>query len=340
MSSASRNWIFTLNNPQGIIDTTEETWGTSLKILIAIPEVGESGTLHYQGYLELNNPRTMEWLKKRLPSAHLEKRRGSREQAVTYVLKTLPENQEQLSQEDLRNFYITTLQPENTTHALQNIEPISYPSTDDWIRLKEELCTSSQTKTIQTQKEILSIIQKMIRDEGATDLQIANLYFDTWCKNFRAIERYRVLCTPQRNSPVEVIVIQGPTGTGKSKWIMDNYPKAYWKQRSQWWDNYANEETVVIDEFYGWLPFDLLLRICDRYPLLVETKGGQVQFTSTRIIITSNALPCTWYKNCYFKSFVRRVSLWMVFPVWGEIKQTNDYASATAMFINNNIELQ
>lgn len=177
-------------------------------------------------------------------------------------------------------------------------------------------------------------MRQKIKD-GADDLTIANEYFDIWVSNYRAFERYRTLITPPRNHEVEVIVIQGPTGTGKSKWCMDNYPDAYWKQRSNWWDGYNGQKTVIIDEFYGWLPFDLLLRVCDRYPLLVESKGGQIQFIAETVIITSNSVPNTWYRNAYFDSFVRRVSKWMVFPIWGEVQEFIDYSEAISHFVNN-----
>jgi hypothetical protein len=333
MALASRNWVFTLNNPKEIIDTSEETWSNNLKLLIAIPEIApETETIHYQGYLELKNPRQLIWLKNRLQRAHFEIRRGSRQQAANYVMKTIPEK-ETLSQSELEEHLRSTTLSVFTTL----LKPICYPSTDDWMKLKKELCGSQKSEQTQTQKLILQQMKTMIRDQKCSDLQLCEYNFQVWCKNFRALERYRVLCTPPRNEPVEVIVIQGPTGTGKSKYCMENYPNAYWKQRSNWWCNYSGEDTVIIDEFYGWLPFDLLLRICDRYPLLVETKGGQVQFVATKIIITTNAIPNTWYKNSYFKSFVRRVTKWMVFPVWGEVKETNDYASAMQLFVNNDI---
>ena len=58
-----------------------------------------------------------------------------------------------------------------------------------------------------------------------------------------------------------------------------------------------SQETVIIDDFYGWMPFDTLLRLTDRYPMLVDIKGGAVQFTAKRIIITSNEVPDNWYPN-------------------------------------------
>ena len=54
----------------------------------------------------------------------------------------------------------------------------------------------------------------------------------------------------------EVTVIWGETGVGKSRWASETYPDAYWKPpNSKWWDNYAQEEVIIMDEFYGWLPY-------------------------------------------------------------------------------------
>lgn len=178
---------------------------------------------------------------------------------------------------------------------------------------------------------------KTLIDNGASDKDLAEYNFPVYLSCYRGISQYRLINSTPRNHPVETIVIQGPTGTGKSKYCIDNYPDAYWKQRSNWWDGYFNHETVIIDEFYGWLPFDLLLRLCDRYPLLVETKGGQVNFVAKRIIITSNQLPDRWYKNVYFKSFIRRVSKWIVIPVWGETEEFEDYGEAAKHMINNEL---
>lgn len=151
-------------------------------------------------------------------------------------------------------------------------------------------------------------------DKGASEESIADEHFSLWIRHFRAFERYRRIKSKPRNSATEVHVIYGPTGTGKSRWAMDEFPDAYWKQRSIWWDGYSGQSTVILDEFYGWLPYDTLLRLCDRYPLLVESKGGQINFEATRIIITSNSPPDQWYKNVYLASFIRRVTKWHYLP--------------------------
>lgn len=172
-------------------------------------------------------------------------------------------------------------------------------------------------------------------DNGASNLDLANFNFPIYISCFRGLDKYRLLTQIKRNWPTDVFVLQGPTGTGKSRWCLENFPDAYWKQRSQWWDNYNGEEVVILDEFYGWLPFDLLLRICDRYPLMVETKGGQIQFQAKKVIITTNAIPERWYKNVYFESFVRRVKEWHIFPVWGMHVFFNTYKEAIGHMVDN-----
>ncbi|AJP36443.1 replication-associated protein [Avon-Heathcote Estuary associated circular virus 18] len=319
----ARNWVFTINNHFSI-DLEEETWNNNLKLLIAVKEVGEQGTEHLQGYLELIQPRRFSWVKERLPLAHLEKRRGSKKQAIQYCLKTISLPSQQCSSPS--NTSDTSPQDVDSTIPLT----IIYPPDMNLSDLYADYCRSKQTK-----RQILLAEVRQKLSEGVDDLTIANEYFDVWVSNYRAFERYRTLITPPRNHEVNVIVIQGPTGTGKSKWCLDNYPNAYWKQRSNWWDGYSGHDTVIIDEFYGWLPFDLLLRVCDRYPLLVESKGGQIQFVAKTIIITSNSVPSSWYRNSYFDSFVRRVSKWMVFPIWGDQLSFTDYSEAIAHFVNN-----
>lgn len=53
----------------------------------------------------------------------------------------------------------------------------------------------------------------------------------------------------------------------------------------------------MVDEFYGWISLDLLLRILDRYPLTVETKGGHRTFRAKTVVITSNKPFEKWYPN-------------------------------------------
>lgn len=299
----SRSWCFTINNPE------EASWmkDAGIKWIVYQCEKGENGTSHWQGVLTMTSPRRLAFMKGLSGVAHWEPRRGTVKEAILYCTK-----------EETR---------ESGPYGISNqvtLEPI---------QLKEFISKLIKDK-VNKSDELIEIKKKL--DEGSiTADQIADEHFELWLRYFRAFEKYQLIKTKPRNHAVEVHVVQGPTGTGKSKWCMDNYPSAYWKQRSNWWDGYAGQEMVIIDEFYGWLPFDLILRICDRYPLMVETKGGQVQFVAKTIIFTTNQLPNSWYKNCYFQSFARRVSHWHVMAVWEDHKIFQDWGEASKVMVEN-----
>jgi len=175
-------------------------------------------------------------------------------------------------------------------------------------------------------KERLSVIQNQLKN-GASQLEIADDDFEMWVKYHRAFAHYSLLQSKPRDFKTQVYVIQGPTGTGKSKWAQDNYPNAFWKPRSNWWDGYCGQDAVVLDEFYGWIPYDQLLRLTDRYPLNVEIKGGSINFNSKYIIITTNKNPMSWYTNIYFPAFARRVEKWIIIN-HGTMEEYTDFNEA------------
>lgn len=145
-------------------------------------------------------------------------------------------------------------------------------------------------------------------DAGTPELEIAQRYFPEWVRYNRAFEKYRGLLAKHaaRSAPAtkrEFIVIVGAPGLGKSHIARELFPDAYWLPRPQprgalWWDSYEGEETVIVDEFKGWMTWDYLLRLTDKYPVTGETKGGQVSLHLVkRLVFTSNTAPHLWYKD-------------------------------------------
>jgi len=308
-----------------------------------------------QGYLELNQGFFLHRIKKKFQNfqtAHLENRKGTKAQAFLYTLKTLLHQQSLTTttspatgpcasttsltnskangQKYLKNLKTFILQATPT-----NLDKVHFYNSDN-LSLQEyvsklPLKNDPENKTNAELK--MEKIKEMI-DDGATDLDIAEYNFNIYVSKYPGILRYRLLTAPKRNleDPPTVIVLCGTTGTGKSYWAKEHYPHAYWKDKNQWFDNYQGESEVIIDEFYGWLPFDLTLRICDKYPLQVEVKGGSVQFQADTIIFTTNKDPKEWWAKCYFAAFKRRVTKWIIKNSLTSEETYTDYSLFNHMF--------
>lgn len=81
---ASRRWCFTLNNPSGELSFNDLE---HVRYAIWQREKGDSGTEHYQGYIELRKPQRFSYFAGVLAGAHFESSKGSREQARQYCRK-------------------------------------------------------------------------------------------------------------------------------------------------------------------------------------------------------------------------------------------------------------
>ncbi len=153
----------------------------------------------------------------------------------------------------------------------------------------------------QGQRSDLSTAVSTLLESGSL-VTVAEQHPVTFVRNFRGLaELLKVSGKMQkRDWKTNVHVIVGPPGCGKSKWAANfaDPETTYWKPpTNKWWDGYHGEQVVVIDDFYGWLPWDDLLILCDQYPLTVETKGGTVPFLVLTILITINQTPLEWYSS-------------------------------------------
>jgi len=103
-----------------------------------------------------------------------------------------------------------------------------------------------------------------------------------------------------RTTPSEVELIIGGTGTGKTRYVYDNYgddlyDKPLDEKGVGWWDGYYNQSVVLFDEFRGQIEVGEMLKILDRYPKGLSVKGTSGQLTTKKFIITTNEEPRDWY---------------------------------------------
>jgi len=80
----------------------------------------------------------------------------------------------------------------------------------------------------------------------------------------------------------------GPPGTGKSRKAHEENPGCYIKAQNKWWDGYAGEAVVLLDDLDTPVLGHYLKIWGDRYPCTGEVKGGTVNLTHKQIIVTSN----------------------------------------------------
>lgn len=80
----SRRWVFTLNNPTAQISPGQ---CQHARYCSWQEETGANGTVHYQGYIELNQPSRLSTVRSWLPTAHWERAVASRDQARDYTRK-------------------------------------------------------------------------------------------------------------------------------------------------------------------------------------------------------------------------------------------------------------
>lgn len=248
--SLAKNWSFTQNNyTSESVENAKSFITTYCRYGIFQKEVGESGTPHLQGYIQLTDKKRLEWITKRFPSTHFEVSRGSLSQNITYCSKeggsdafTFGVGLEQGARSDLADV---------SSRILQG-EPII-----DIIRSQPEI----------------------------------------YVRYARGLEQLSFRTAARRDYKTRVLWFYGSTGTGKSYTANQLAPSAYWKEgTTKWWDGYDGVSDVIIDDYRRDLcTFAQLLRLFDRYPLHVESKGGSIQFAARLIIISTPKSPKdTW----------------------------------------------
>lgn len=288
--SKSRNWVFTINNPdtdvcvvgEGPLDSLLREQSNVRYAVYQLERGNDSNVVHAQGYLVLSSPRGHRWVCDTLGGrAHVEPRRGTHAEAKAYCTKA-----------DTRQ--------EGPWEI--GIEPAPE----------------------QGKRTDLETIKRKL-DEGKSELTVAEEHFGSWCRYNKAFERYRQLKAPKRTFVPQVVLYIGPPGVGKSMSVRQNSPDAYWKQPgTAWYDLYDGVSDIVLDDFSGQMPMIDLLRLLDAYPLLLQVKGGQVNCGAKRIWITSNIEPKDWYKSEVwrkhpFEALRRRIS--QVY-LWSDYSQT------------------
>lgn len=225
-------------------------------IIVQLEKCPQTDRLHWQGFCQLSKQRTRSSIQSRFPGIHCERRKGSVHDCVNYCRKE--ESRER--------------------------GPYTYGDVPS-----------------QGRRTDLETIRDAIRG-GASQLEVADAHFTEWVRYQRSFQLYRNLVAEPRQSKTYSLIYWGKAGTGKTRAAYDTYGmgRVYDLPRpnggSIWFDGLSrSHDVLLIDDFYGWIPCHLLLKLMDRYPLQVAVKGGMVNFSCKYLYITSNKHYDEWY---------------------------------------------
>lgn len=86
----------------------------------------------------------------------------------------------------------------------------------------------------------------------------------------------------------------------------------HFQHDTTWWDGYTGQSVVVLDDFRGWIPLHLFLKLIDILPVKLPIKGSfSTWFAVKTVYISSNFVPTRWWKDVpeeQLSAITRRIS--------------------------------
>lgn len=274
-----RNWLFTLF--VGRDGRALEPCGDYGDLLDGVDNIRcgvwqlemcpETNKLHLQGYIEFAGSVRMATVKRILGNTvHLEGRKGTRDQAIEYCRKEA-----------------TRFAGPWTFGDLDSVRP---GKRTDLHELAERIKGGAGRREV-------------VDDFGHLYIRYSRGVENLLCvQSMYKIPEWRTLQT---------LVYYGDAGTGKTRRAVETSPGDYFILQSGdkvWFDGYEGQGTLIIDDFYGWIRYGLLLSILDGYRLRLEVKGGFTYANWTKVIITSNDPPEAWYSKGLTPALKRRLT--------------------------------
>lgn len=281
--SRGKRWVFTLNNySEQEYESIIRFLGEHSSYYVIGKEKGENGTPHLQGYAELSERVRFLSLKNKIGSrSHLELARGTGEENRTYCSK----------------------EGDFVEHGRLGVYR-SGNSRSGNSATRDEL--GNKFDTYCKTSGVLAGCKQFAKEEPGC------FFFSgsTLLRNFFSIME------PPRRDEIEVWWYYGPPGTGKSRRAYELAPEAYRKDcRTKWWHGYMMQKDCVIDDVgRDGIDITRFLVWFDRYPCIVENKGGMLPLCVVKFWVTSNFHPEELFKfgnevHPQLPALMRRINL-------------------------------
>lgn len=234
----------------------------------------ETGKLHWQGFAQSEHQKTTSaWQKAlKIGNSHCEPRHGPVQEASDYCTSETWKGKDKG-------------QVEGTTEVHGVID----------------------LKSSQGKRNDLDSIKEALDNGAEPDaLMEDDAHFGAFARHGKFFREYAAHKKRRKSfSPPYVTVLFGPSGSNKTRKFFDDCEyKDYWQwhpgmstNQTTWFDGYTGQSNVLFDEFRGQIPYGLLLKLTDGYPLKLPIKGGFCDWSPTKITITSPNHPREWYPN-------------------------------------------
>nr|WAE42507.1 MAG: replication associated protein [Cressdnaviricota sp.] len=284
-------WLFTLFTTSILEIHAKAIWDAiGAEYLVLQGEITKDNNLHFQGYCEFKSNRKLNRMKKLFMAfgqAHFTYRNGTAEQNRHYCMKPWP----------------------NCNCDKCSVNPTRQSGPWEFGKISAPQ---------QGKREDLLIAKRKL-DTGCTLEELADdpECWSTFLKYPKGLLMYKGFKDKKRTrNPPKVTVLFGPSGTGKTHYVYERHPDLAKKLvGGDWFQGYDGEKTLFIDEFRGWMTWDLLLEVLDKYPVPLPTKGGHTYLMAEHIFVACNLHPSQWYDYTKFPldALTRRVHEWLFF---------------------------
>lgn len=154
--------------------------------------------------------------------------------------------------------------------------------------------------------------------DGSTDIyKVMEEAPSLYCRYRNGLKDIAAIGTKKKTKKfrkVEVIVLSGPTGCGKTRKAMEQCEYKTEGRNLKWWQDYCGEESILIDEYNNDVGITELLNILDGYQLRLNVKGSHTYANWNKVYITTNLNKGELHtnaKDAHRDALFRRITKWI-----------------------------
>ncbi len=289
-------------------------------------EVGDNGNNHIHLYVSMTHGKSFSKMKKLFPGANIEPKKGSAFYAANYIKK--PKGLELKGKEKSHTQIKTAIEIGDFDNIIEK-----------GIYNKDGTIIKKQKQDINEILKIMVLQFDTMEDMAEFNPKIFNLYNKTLALMLDTKRKNKLLNLPITEKIVsesgeefyvinrKVSYVWGLNGAGKTYGVYKKYGfknvglVTFNKDNTANFDNYNNQETLLVDDFSGNIPFSVLQHMTDSYIKPLDARYQDKKTYYSNCIFTSNIPFGELYPNIKdknldrYNSMIRRFTggVWEVF---------------------------